>query len=244
MKWTRKYNDMMDCFNGEMYDDGKCLKSPALDDYSYQIPQMTKEDCSTTCQVLQTTFYGVENGQNCSCGNILKSTEPGTCNIACVGDLSELDCGGTDSTLISTVQKQGNCFSNASQVLTGPSITIPNNDHIKCSNQCSVQGYAFFGLQETNCICGNFLRSAQPGTCDTACQGDLTENCGGKYAILVLPVNPSVQSLVGLCTPCNVAIKAQNIACKFFPHSVPCKAAHGACEIACIPFFCPSCPAV
>ena len=54
IKWTRKYNDMMDCFNEEMYDDAKCFKSPALDDYSYPIPQMTKEDEDNLKQALMT----------------------------------------------------------------------------------------------------------------------------------------------------------------------------------------------
>ena len=238
-KWMSKYHEDMKCFNEAFYGDGQCFKSPALDDYSVSIPNITKEDCSTTCQVLQTEFYGVEDGQKCYCGNIPKSDVPGTCNVACQGDRFELDCGGIDSTLVTTVKGQGNCFSNKFQVLPVPPQSVPALTHSKCSEICSLQGYSFYGLQDTNCLCGNYLRSAQPGNCDIACAGDLTENCGGNDAVLVLPVEEQVPSAEILCDPCTAAKIAQKAACIFGENGI-CKAAHKACDIACL--LCGGCP--
>jgi len=191
-KLTRKYVDLTDCSNGDMsmvQVSDRCLKSPALIDHSFQIPQMTKEDCSTTCTVFPTIFYGVENGQKCLCGIIVQTPEPGTCDIPCEGDSSEI-CGGTNSTLISTVVDHESCFSDDSVVLEGPTVHIDSLSHKLCKIQCGAQNYAFFGVQETNCSCGNYLRSAQPGICDTGCAGVKDENCGGTNAIRVLPVSP------------------------------------------------------
>ena len=236
---TRKSNDQMNCFNDDFYGDGQCFESPALVDYSISIPQMTKGDCSTTCQVLSTKFYGVENGDKCYCGNVPVSSESGTCDLACEGDQTELDCGGADSTLVSTVKDSGSCFSNL-EVLYERYVSS-NLDHTSCLSLCRMKGLTFFGLQGNRCFCGNYLRNSQPGTCDTACEGDLTEICGGENAVLVLPVEESpVQSFSVLCGPCDAAKDAQKAACIFSKTSGVCKAAHKACDVACI--FCVGCP--
>ena len=231
----------MKCFNEDFYGDGQCYKSPALDDYAVSIPDITKGDCSTTCQVLQTKFYGVEDGQKCYCGNVPKSDESGTCNVACAGDRTELDCGGVNSTLVAAVKGHGNCLSNQFEVLPGTPQYVPQLTHTKCSDICSLQNYSFYGLQDKNCLCGNYVRSAQPGNCDIACEGDLTENCGGNDAVLVLPVDEHVASFSIICGPCDAAKLAQKAACILSKTSPICKAAHKACEIACI--ICGGCPA-
>jgi len=241
-KLVHKFDEHMHCFNNDMYGDGECFKSPALTGYSVSIPQITKEDCSTTCQVRLNTLYGIENGQKCYCGNFVGSFEPGTCDVACEGDLSELHCGGPDSTLVTTVQSKGNCFSAERNVLSGDPQEIPNLTQEECSTTCSTEGKKFYGLHGKFCSCGDFVRFAKPGTCDVACEGDRSENCGGINSIRVQSIDQFDEKFNSPLITCKEAISAEQLECSLDPTSKACRIAYVACKDAC--FFSPlTCPA-
>ena len=242
-KLTNKVNSFSECLNNDIYGDGKCLKSPALDEYSVQIPNLTEKDCSVTCQVRETTFYGVEDGNMCYCGNHPLTAEAGTCNVPCEGDSQEI-CGGMDSTKVFPVKEHGFCFSTSNgDVLHGNlHQNSTDNDFELCQTTCEIDGTAFYGVQGDKCICGDYLTFAEPGTCDVPCPGNPNKVCGGVNAVTVQAVDytttENFQSSFGLC---SVAKRAQETACiRFGRQSLNYKLEHAACKIACI--FSGGCP--
>jgi hypothetical protein len=187
------------------------------------------------------TFYGIENGQKCYCGNFVVSSEAGTCDVACEGDLSELHCGGVDSTQVTTVRSKGNCFSAERNVLSGDPQEIQNLTPEECSTTCSTEGKKFYGLHGKFCSCGDYVRFAQPGTCDVACEGDRSENCGGINSIRVQPIDQSNDEFNSVFVACEAAIIAEQAACLLAPDSKACKVAYIACQAACL-FSDKTCP--
>ena len=136
-KATAKLNNYSDCLNNDIFGGGKCLKSPALDEYSVLIPNITKEDCSTTCQVRETTFYGIEDGKNCFCGNHPITSEDGTCDVHCQGNPQET-CGGEDSTIVFPIKIHGFCFSTSGGDVLHGNVhqNISDNDFERCQTTC------------------------------------------------------------------------------------------------------------
>eukprot|EP01043_Picozoa_sp_COSAG02_P003741 COSAG02_NODE_93_length_37477_cov_78.101129_26_plen_247_part_00 len=58
-----------------------------------------------------------------------------------------------------------------------------------CIHYCSILGYAYAGLQEDVCQCGDTYGTEGPSTgCDTTCPGDLRQICGGAEAVSVWQV--------------------------------------------------------
>ena len=196
----------------------------------------------TTCQARDSLYYGLQAGTTCHCGDDIKDQPAGTCDLNCEGDLSQ-QCGGQDSTRVFPLKTKGQCFSGDVAVLTG--FTAPPSDlntRTKCSQTCVVQNKAFYGVQDNNCYCGDYVLFSEPGDCDIACPGDRTENCGGSNAIFVSPVN-EFQSFeeVGTETKfCRAAEAYQAGICTYYGKpSNKCTAAHAACVIACLPGVCP-----
>ena len=239
---------MKECINQNIV--GKCYISPALDGPEVFIPNLTKEDCSTTCQVRQMTFYGVENGENCYCGDSIVTTAAGTCNKACEGDTHELNCGGIDSTSVMPVINQGHCFvtnwstTGDMDVLTAEVFPeVENLTPAKCAEDCSDIGKQFYGLHEKNCFCGDYVHFTAPGNCDEACEGDRSKICGGSDAINVFTVNNDASITFDISGSCTKARNAQKNVCSHF--GIDSKAyavSHHVCVTACLfkPAGCPN----
>ena len=61
---------------------------------------MTLESCKITCNSEDSTYYGLENGRDCYCGNTVDENLPflpfPLCNSPCSGDINET-CGGVEA---------------------------------------------------------------------------------------------------------------------------------------------------
>jgi len=172
----------------------------------YDSVDMTVEKCDTLCA--DYTYYGLEYGRECYCGNAFEHkpfrTEPEACDIKCLGDLTQ-SCGGrslfnlyqrnaADQTTApadgpAAVYQPMGCFAEPqgakalSQVYSSPNMT-----HALCFSHCHAGGYAYAGLEYgQECWCGNTI-TAGTGTADGQCTAPCagapdTETCGNGNVI-------------------------------------------------------------
>ncbi|CAE6482201.1 unnamed protein product [Rhizoctonia solani] len=73
-----------------------------LGGYTYKDNSMTPGNCITACAQHNSTLAGVENGNECYCGNtVIRAypTKDSDCRIACAGDGSQY-CGGTSRLMV------------------------------------------------------------------------------------------------------------------------------------------------
>ncbi|KAL8662353.1 MAG: hypothetical protein Q9202_004811 [Teloschistes flavicans] len=181
----------------------------ALTGTAYYNDQMTVEKCAAACGAY--TWFGVEYGRECYCGNNLNagsfSTAISECNFACPGDSMET-CGAgnrlnmyqrpatpsSTSTSVVTTPTPGSysaqgCYTEATQgrALIGKRYDDDGMTIEKCSAACS--GFTYFGLEYyRECYCGNDLQAgstpaSSPSACKYPCQGDNSEICGGDYML-------------------------------------------------------------
>jgi len=73
------------------------IKNRIMGNFVLKSQEMTREQCMQLCYSRQKTLAGVENGNQCMCGDSLKAPKPSTaCTKMCGGNSSEL-CGGYDA---------------------------------------------------------------------------------------------------------------------------------------------------
>lgn len=172
---------------------------------------MSKGSCEDQCENLGYTYYGLENGSDCYCGNSINGNPPqitlSECNEPCTGN--ELDnCGGDlkmnlftlSSNLISdfdsNADPQGQCYLDNLQnrILNHAQEIGSSNMSIgSCQGQCQGLGYKYYGLENgSDCYCGNSINgnpSQLPGSqCDMTCTGDDLDNCGGNLKMNLFTV--------------------------------------------------------
>jgi hypothetical protein len=165
---------------------------------------MTYATCADFCSGYE--YFGVEYSTQCFCGNFFANptytVDSTACNMPCSGDSTEM-CGGGDlltvykaatvtPPTIPTVAQylyQG-CFQDSvARVLDAklmqawPDMSIEN-----CAAFC--EGYEFFGAEYgQECYCGNTFANPtnmlMESNCDTVCEDDETELCGGNWALSI-----------------------------------------------------------
>uniref|UniRef100_A0A1I8J1C5 WSC domain-containing protein n=1 Tax=Macrostomum lignano TaxID=282301 RepID=A0A1I8J1C5_9PLAT len=130
------------------------------------------------CRKHKYKFFGVQNGNQCFCGNhygrfgIRPNTE---CRMQCSGDKTTY-CGGVWRNKIFTT--------GLSTRVKGVNAGVKANSHY-CIKLCKRAGYKYAGLQYASyCTCGNSYGSlgrVSNKQCKMTCKGDRREKCGGPW---------------------------------------------------------------
>ncbi|KAJ6618724.1 WSC domain-containing protein, partial [Mycena sp. CBHHK59/15] len=123
------------------------------------------------------------------------------CNMNCAGN-SLQTCGAgyrlslytktppAGATLPSGWSPSMCAIDNSARVLTGYQGTDAALTPASCISKCAGLGFSLSGVENGNeCYCGNFLTNSPIGArdvqCGTPCSGDVSQNCGGGYRIMV-----------------------------------------------------------
>ena len=167
-----------------------------LDGYHEADMTMTIQKCLQICRKKRYEFSGLQWQIECYRGNMPSNgfewAWPGKCNHRCPGDSSQM-CGGSMAmNLYKTPGKTlgGLCVYDYpnNRVFEGRSITGQNDMTTeKCKRFCSA--YKFYGVQAGNeCYCGDSSHNLLPSPdfqCDTQCQGNASQICGGSWRMKV-----------------------------------------------------------
>ncbi|KAN0098799.1 WSC domain containing protein, partial [Hyaloscypha variabilis] len=174
----------------------------ALSDLAYYNDLMTVEDCAAACSSY--TWFGVEYGRECYCGNTLN---PGSvpapaldCDFECPGNADET-CGAGNRLnmysssptapvvpLVITTYSTMGCYTEATNKRALSLLSTTNDDMTVeiCGTFCI--GFDYFGVEYSReCYCGNTINPgsvpALSSDCDMQCLGDTSELCGGPVRL-------------------------------------------------------------
>merc|ERR1712050_150773 len=161
---------------------------------------MSIDSCIDLCEGFD--FAGVENGDECWCGNDYPAEEfqapMAECSTVCSGDDSQL-CGGRWRINIFDVPEKdprphedGDCYDDRTRILSD--YRGDNSDTLtigSCIDLC--EGYEYAGTQNGNeCWCGNDYPShdlkRSTASCNKPCSGDDSQLCGGRWRINIYDV--------------------------------------------------------
>eukprot|EP01064_Diplonema_japonicum_P039206 TRINITY_DN977_c0_g5_i1.p1 TRINITY_DN977_c0_g5~~TRINITY_DN977_c0_g5_i1.p1 ORF type:complete len:2288 (+),score=451.00 TRINITY_DN977_c0_g5_i1:87-6950(+) len=184
----------------------------------------SQAECAHACHWNGYKFFGLQNRDECYCGNSLSSSvgraASTSCDLACSDSSVGGICGGhlensvyafnmADIPVFPAGEHLG-CYTDSSsnRVLSGPSYTlVPTNTPAECGAFCHSRGYDWFGVEYSNeCYCGNSMTSGSQRTllsdCDDTCSGDSNLICGGGnriniYSFVGLPPSPGTLDHVG-----------------------------------------------
>jgi hypothetical protein len=154
----------------------------ALDIFKGSRSDMTPQLCQRLCTGYR--YAGVQFYSECSCGDAVgyDRRPDSECNLPCSGDSSQM-CGGGWHNSIYIVAPYVGCYTDswtrALPVFKGYTSDMTPQ---KCEALC--EGYNFAGAQwNGECWCGDTLGyQVRPDSeCDTACNGDPTQMCGGGW---------------------------------------------------------------
>jgi len=186
-----------------------CWAGNPVSAFSYTAPDMSSAVCRATCKARGFSIAGTTNGNGCKCGNANASTARNPsymCNINCAGNKTET-CGGSgffelwDATSAPTpsspVAGYAGCFSDVSTF----TLSSFSSDYITnqiCAARCLQQGYAFSGIQNAGCKCGNTApkTAAAESGCSYTCSGDTKQFCGGYAAVSVYKASTAATATV------------------------------------------------
>uniref|UniRef100_K1QKY9 Putative fungistatic metabolite n=1 Tax=Magallana gigas TaxID=29159 RepID=K1QKY9_MAGGI len=174
---------------------------------------MTVDKCLDICKKSNKKYYGLENGEECFCGDYLTKSykkSDSECKMACKGKRAQA-CGGTWRVLIyrnpyyrSILVKSGyqGCYQDqSSRTLNGKLTRSSSMTVYKCRDICSKENTYYYGVENANeCFCGNSLtRSVRKSDndCLTQCRGDRSQGCGGSWRVAVYRNYNYKKSLVG-----------------------------------------------
>jgi len=184
-----------------------CFRDKAerdLDGYSGTSGDMTPQKCIATCRSRGFAYAGTQFAAWCFCANGYGRYGPAdNCDMKCSGDPNQI-CGGSWANSVysvalgapvmpgSSVQAPSTappggmgCFKDDYvRDLDGYSVTTGNMTLQHCVSTCAGRGFAFAGAQfGAWCFCGNrFGRYGRSNQCDTPCNGDRSQICGGGMA--------------------------------------------------------------
>ncbi|OCF41274.1 hypothetical protein I317_04932 [Kwoniella heveanensis CBS 569] len=171
--------------------------------YSYNFAQMTVEVCKQSCLELGYSYAGVENGNQCRCGNTAPQTaqyvQSLTCTKNCTGNAAQT-CGAggyleayalSNATLSpimpgSSSDAYVGCYENSNRGLTAYTYYDNTITVEKCRTTCSEFGYSLASVYLSKyCGCGNSWVGAAQKYASSYCQyykcgGNSTEYCGGQ----------------------------------------------------------------
>ena len=205
-------------------------KPRALSGASYSSSTlMTVESCQSFCSSNTNNYAlaGLENGQECYCGNGLQSYSAvgyAQCSKPCKGNSSEI-CGGSSRISLynlttyvppTTVKQVGTylsqgCYSEASKgrLLSGKSYSNKTSMTVEsCVNFCSANGGSYAGVENgQECYCGTSLPSGAATTdasqCNMLCTGNIREFCGASKLLNVYKDTPGSVSSNGAPVTAN-----------------------------------------
>ncbi|CAM9814742.1 unnamed protein product, partial [Sphacelaria rigidula] len=159
---------------------------------------MTPDLCKEHCVGKYASFYAVQFGEECWCGDesadyaklgALNMTE---CASPCTGD-SDLFCGGVDAFQIFSVPADTSlghlgCYADMTgdRLFKAGKIDLEHNSVEACRTTCS--GFPRFGLQwGSECWCGaedeDYTKHGASTDCDSPCNGNTLYTCGGYKAM-------------------------------------------------------------
>ncbi|WVQ72060.1 hypothetical protein IAR50_001604 [Cryptococcus sp. DSM 104548] len=172
--------------------------------YTYTYKAMTVEICKAACVELGYSYAGVENANQCNCGNNYPQTSQMVsglyCTKSCSGNSSET-CGAggyleaytlANSSSSSTTVMAGasasayvGCYDNSNRGLATYSYADSGMTVEVCRTTCAEFGYSLSGVYLARyCGCGNSWTGATQkypsSSCQNyACSGNSSEWCGG-----------------------------------------------------------------
>ncbi|WWD20503.1 hypothetical protein CI109_104979 [Kwoniella shandongensis] len=171
--------------------------------YSYTINPMSVNICKQSCGEMGYAFAGVENGNQCRCGNNFPKTTQYVsglyCKTPCSGNSSQT-CGAGGymdayslANTTAAVAMPGisaddylGCYDNSNRGLTAYQYYANTMTVEVCRNTCHEMGYALASVFLSKyCGCGNAWTGSQTKLPASACQtygcgGNYTEYCGGS----------------------------------------------------------------
>ncbi|XP_034324268.2 uncharacterized protein [Magallana gigas] len=174
---------------------------------------MTVYKCRDICSKENTYYYGVENANECFCGNSLTRSvrkSDNDCLTQCRGDRSQ-GCGGSwrvavyrnynyKKTVVQTSGLVGCYIDQRDRVLTGGKTKSSSMTLSKCRSRCEREKKKFYGLEVgTECFCGNYLKTSSKRStseCLTPCTGNKAEGCGGNWRVVIYRNNNYRTNLV------------------------------------------------
>lgn len=161
---------------------------------SFNLAGLTPDKCQAACAAQGFRLAGLEFGTQCFCGAALQNgaapAGPGSCNLACAGDATQV-CGGANALSLYEVtpswQSLG-CYADKDTARTlGSSVGVAGNTVGKCQAACAAAAFTYAGMEfGSQCFCGNaILNNAAPLLvgCDKPCPGNAAETCGGANAL-------------------------------------------------------------
>lgn len=163
---------------------------------------MTVNQCRRRCEKENSRFYGLEAGNECFCGNCIRSKVKKPireCRVKCKG--SRAACGGPWRILIYRnrryrktpfIPKKGllGCYVDRRYRTLGGAFRRSNHmTIIKCVDFCKKRKFRFAGVESaTECYCGNALRYKKKranSQCNMPCYGYKKQACGGRWRIAI-----------------------------------------------------------
>jgi glucan 1,3-beta-glucosidase len=154
--------------------------------------------CQTVCKASGNLFSGVENADECWCGNVIHGAakDQVDCGKACTGNSAQI-CGGVSRisiyqlTDVSPKWIRLGCYTDNSTART-LSHTVPatvlntTTTNALCIKECQLFGYTYAGTEAgSQCYCGKAIQNAGvpapegASGCSTVCKGNATDTCGG-----------------------------------------------------------------
>ncbi|XP_062580890.1 uncharacterized protein LOC134242776 [Saccostrea cucullata] len=164
--------------------------------------RMTVDKCRNICTNENTYYYGVENANECFCGNRLTRSvkkNDHDCLKQCRGN-SRQGCGGAWRVAIyrnynykqTRVQTSGlvGCYKDQrDRVLTGGRTKSSSMTLSVCRSRCQRENKKYYGLEVgEECFCGNYLKhnhKRSSSECLRPCKGNKAEGCGGNWRIVI-----------------------------------------------------------
>ncbi|CAM9662101.1 unnamed protein product, partial [Chrysoparadoxa australica] len=118
---------------------------------------LSSEFCEARCREEGYTFFGLQYGVECACGNEYGSygpaDDPSECSMPCDGDPT-IRCGAALRNSVYEIPLSNGpnflgCFvdSGARKDLEYSAYSGPENSPEFCEARCREEGYTFFGLQ-------------------------------------------------------------------------------------------------
>jgi len=159
--------------------------------------------CINLCEQAGLPYAGVQDGGQCFCGNTLPTVSSSACTMSCTSQSSST-CGGVWANSVYTTGVAPpttylGCFKDSSTrtlpYQANPAETFTPS---QCVSVCAQLGFIYAGAQDgSQCWCGLDLPALGSGSCNSLCDSDNDEICGGSWANSVYSTGVSVSSYKG-----------------------------------------------
>ncbi|CAK5265078.1 unnamed protein product [Mycena citricolor] len=180
-----------------------------LQPYATTLPDLTPTSCQSRCAANGYTMAGVENGNECYCGNSFTGGKPAVaaasdCSTACNGNTGlkcgggwriqvyTLTAGGTATATTTTTAAAGStatswslanaCLVDTSaRILSSPQGGSTSLTPASCQSTCASQGFSMAGVENGNeCYCGNSFSGGTPAAAPVS---ECSALCTGNSAL-------------------------------------------------------------